>query len=102
MNIKQNGFNITMCLSDYIAAAPPYSEISLHKSVAIPLSISTNLFDKNSIIVSNITEYQSIIGQLLFIVNSGRPDIEYPVSLLSRFLKDPREVQLRVIQRVFQ
>lgn len=42
------------------------------------------------------------MGQLLFVANAGRPDVAHSVSLLSRFLKDPREVHLKGAHRVMQ
>ena len=38
----------------------------------------------------------------MFIANTGRPDVAYSVSLLSRFMQAPRKVHLRAAHRVFQ
>ena len=102
MNITQNDDTITLHMADYITSAASISKVVFHKQVPTPLSPSVNYFDDSSPPVENITIYQSIIGQLLFIANAGRPDVAYPVSLLSRFLKDPRKVHLQAAHRVMQ
>ena len=37
---------------------------------------------------------------MLFVANTGRPDIAQSVSLLSKFLKDPREIHMKAAKRV--
>ncbi|EDO14703.1 Tkp5 protein [Vanderwaltozyma polyspora DSM 70294] len=103
MNISQssNG-DISLSLADYISKAASTQGTPLHKQVHTPLSPSVNYFNDKSSPVEDITSYQSIVGQLIFISNSGRPDVAHSVSLLSRFLKDPRVVHLNAAHRVLQ
>ncbi|EDO14448.1 Tkp5 protein [Vanderwaltozyma polyspora DSM 70294] len=103
MNITQfsNG-NITLSLADYIAKAAPDQQTPLHKKVHIPLFPTINYFDDNSPVAENVPAYQRIVDQLIFIANAGRPDIAYSVSLLPRFLKDPRVVHVYAAHRVMQ
>lgn len=102
MTIRQLPDRITLDLSDYISNSAIQSSIPLHRTVNTPLTDIKPLFNLSSTPISNITTYQSIIGQLLFVANSGRPDIAYSVSMLSRFLKDPREVHLAAAKKLFQ
>ncbi|KAK5959780.1 uncharacterized protein PWA37_001157 [Arxiozyma heterogenica] len=103
MNVYQDNLNnITISMEDYITKAAQSCQIDLNKNVEFPLSNTANYFDTESPAIANITEYQSIVGQLLFVSNVGRPDVAHSVQLLSRFLKDPREVHLKGAYRVMQ
>lgn len=102
LNVHQTPAHISLSLEDYIVKAANASSICLSKPRYIPISPTTDLFDTNSSLLSNITPYQSIVGQLLFAANTGRPDIAHAVSLLSRFLKAPTELHLETAQRVLQ
>ena len=86
----------------YIVKAAQSCNINLNKNVCCPLSASTNYFVEESPKIKNITECQSVVGQLLFISNVGRPDVTHSVQLLSKFLKDPREVHMKGAYRVMQ
>ena len=52
--------------------------------------------------VSRQKFYLSIVGSLMWISQSLRPDISFAVSLLSRFGVNPTEVHLRVSKRVLR
>lgn len=92
MDIQQyKDYSVTLILSSYISKSVLAQETPLHKPVLYPLSPNINYLDDSSPIIPNITDYQSIVGQLIFIANAGRPDIAYSISLLSRFLKSSRD-----------
>lgn len=103
MNVNQtaNG-TVHLTLADYIVKAASLSEVPTHKNVHTPLSNSVNYFTDKSPLLKSPTPYQSIVGQLLFVANTGRPDIAYSISLLSRFLKSPRQVHMMAAQRIMQ
>lgn len=46
------------------------------------------------------SKYRQVIGSLLYIANTVRLDIAYPVSLLSRYLVTPRECHLKAAYRI--
>jgi len=48
------------------------------------------------------TKYASIMGSLLYIANSFRPDLSYAVSVLSQFTGNPSEDHLKGIKRVLR
>ena len=102
MNVSQTKDHIALALTDYIVSAASASEIQVSKPVYTPLSPTTDYNDSSSPLVADIKQYQAIIGQLMFIANTGRPDVAYSVSLLSRFMQAPRQVHLRAAHRVFQ
>ena len=85
MNVKQVSRSISITLADYIFAAAASSEVPLHGQIHTPLSPSTNFQDEYSLPLEDVTPYQAIVGQLLFIAYTSHPDIAYSMSLLSRF-----------------
>lgn len=60
------------------------------KTRAIPLSPSTRLSkDEGEPLDTHIYPYSSLVGALLYITVCTRPDIAYPVGVLSRFMAKP-------------
>ena len=102
MSITQSSKHITLDLENHIISSIYSLQIPTYKQVHTPIASIEPLFDLKSPPVSNITVYQSIIGQLLFAANAGRPGISSAVSILSRFLKDPRKVHLQAAKGVFK
>jgi len=65
-----------------------------------PIPKGTELADKNSPLLQDTKEYQSIIGSLLYCALMTRPDITHAVSQLSRYLKEPRQAHMQMAKRV--
>lgn len=64
------------------------------KSVCTPLELKERLKSNPEGELSekvNVKFYQSLIGSLMYLATSTRPDISYAVSRLSLFLSDPRK-----------
>ena len=103
MNIHQGSKAITLSLEDYIISAASSTDIPIHRPVYTPLSSVDPLFNhKKSPLLTDVRLYQSIIGQFIFIANAGRLDMAYVVSILSSFLKEPRQVHMQTANRVLQ
>lgn len=102
MTIHQSDTSITLDLSDYIMNSAHELGIPLNKQVYTPLVDIGPLFDSSSPLVQNATVYRSIVGQLLFAANAARPDIAYAVSVLSRFLQNPRNNHMSAAVKVLQ
>lgn len=76
--------HIMLSLSDYIKKkAKVYSSTDLH---ATYISLQKHIDYYAESPFTNITSYQSLIGTLIFVASSGRPDVAHSVSFLSRFL----------------
>ena len=103
MNIHQGSKAITLSLEDYTNSATSSTDIPIHRPVYTPLSSVDPLFNcQKSPLLTDVRSYQSIIGQLIFIANAGRPDIAFAVSVLSRFLKEPRKIHFDTARRVLR
>lgn len=44
--------------------------------------------------------YQRLIGRLIYLSHTTRPKLAYPVSVVSQFMHDPREVHLQAVYRI--
>ena len=87
VSITQSSKHSTLDLEDYIISSIHSLQIPPYKQVHTPIASIEPLFDLKSPPVSNITVYQSIVDQLLFAVDIGRPDISYTVSISSQTFK---------------
>jgi hypothetical protein len=47
-------------------------------------------------------KYRQAIGSLIYLMVSTRPDISYTVSVLSRFMQEPRELHWRCVKRLLR
>ena len=45
------------------------------------------------------TKYRKVIGGLIYLMTCTRPDISYSVSILSRYMQEPRELHWRFLKR---
>lgn len=71
MTISQDHTGISLDMADYIQSAIQQSSISTVQTFPTPITDIKPLFDLSSPSVPDITYYQSIIGQLLFVANAG-------------------------------
>ena len=71
LNIEQDDKKVSLSLHDYICQAASSSDVDTSHSTSTSLSKDIPLFDDQPTPLSDITVYQSIVGQLLFISNTG-------------------------------
>ncbi|KAK6117159.1 hypothetical protein DH2020_049038 [Rehmannia glutinosa] len=64
-----------------------------------PIDISVNLVAKKEEPVAQM-EYSRIIGNLMYMTNCTRPDLVYPVNILSRFTSNPSYEHWKTLTRV--
>lgn len=71
-----------------------------------PINVSLELVcgkvDCNQCELANETEYRAIIGRLIYLAGSTRPDIAYTVSNLSRFNSKPHKTHMESAVRVLK
>jgi len=76
---------------------------SVAKPVVTPLSPSERPLQRDQPEPpSDLKEYQSAIGSLLYAAIITRPDILFGVCCLSQFLSDPSESHMRMVKNVFR
>lgn len=103
MNIEQTESGIKLSLRDYIQSL--LSEFGMQDchSEPTPAVVGQDLTSADTGSKDcDATRYRSIIGKLLFAANTVRADISYVVGVLSRYLKEPKEVHIRAAKRVLR
>lgn len=50
----------------------------------------------------NLTQYQSMIGSLLYLANCTRPDLAQPVGMLARFMSNPSDDHMSAAKQVLR
>lgn len=48
------------------------------------------------------TKYRGLVGPMLYVANATRPEVSVKLSMLSQYLKDPRELHWNAIIRVLR
>ncbi|KAK8916713.1 hypothetical protein KSP39_PZI022778 [Platanthera zijinensis] len=71
------------------------------KPAQTPMATGTKLLKNGVFQPANEANYRSLIGSLIYITNT-RPDVEYAVSILSRFLSKPSAEHLTAAKRVLR
>ena len=78
--------------------------ISETRNTDIPIQpghkLTTELTDETECLRKHVdaTKYRKVIGSLIYLMTCTRPDISYSVSILSRFLQEPRELHWRFLK----
>ncbi|CAB4001063.1 Hypothetical predicted protein [Paramuricea clavata] len=73
------------------------------KTVATPADVNVKLIKEDGVSkLVDPTQYQSIIGSLLYLAVATRPDIAYAVGVLSKFCAKPSEAHLTAAKRVLR
>jgi transposase InsO family protein len=87
--------------SSYILKIVEQTGLKDAKDSKLPLEVG---YFKNpgGDILEDITEYQSIIGMLLYVSTNTRPDISASVSILSQKLIEPRRGDLGEVKRIIR
>ena len=85
-----------------------FKNLKESKEVDIPIQpnhkLTNDLKDESEILRSFVdpTRYRQVIGSLIYLMTCTRPDISYSVSVLSRFMQEPRELHWRFLTRLLK
>ena len=98
---QQEDFSIKMSQSLYIDKILEKFSMTDCRTTKTPLPIKANSED-NSKPLQDINRYQQLIGSLIYLSNSTRPDIAYAVSYLARSMHAPTEADFTCAKRVLR
>ncbi|KAG7662884.1 uncharacterized protein J8A68_003568 [[Candida] subhashii] len=105
LNVEQREDGIVVGASDYIESIfkafdlDPMKVNSVETPFAPGMSLQSNLPGDPLI---QPTEYRSLIGKLLYLANTARPDLAFSISQLSHYLQSPRQSHLMAAKRVLR
>lgn len=71
------------------------------RSVATPMTEKLKLTPDMQAPPADAQLYQRMVGKLIFLTNT-RPDIAYPVSVVSRFMAHPQEPHLQAVKHIYR
>ncbi len=83
-------------------------DLTNQKNVELPIQpnhrLTINLNEENDNLKQLVdsTKYRQAIGKLMYLMVCTRPDISYAVSMLSRFMKQPREKHWRFVVQLLK
>ncbi|OWB64646.1 hypothetical protein B5S29_g5835 [[Candida] boidinii] len=103
MDVSQAPGRVSICLSRYLSKVLADFNMSDCNPVAVPLSPSLDLtsFSPDEQF-PDASRYRSMVGKLLFASNTVRPDLSYAVSVLSRYIKDPKDIHMKAAKQVLR
>ena len=71
-------------------------------AVSSPIDANQKLNEDNGSPMSDEKSYQELLGRLMYLSVSTRPDISFALSCLSQFSKNPRIMHMNALKRVFR
>lgn len=97
----ENGIHLSQ--SDFIDDLLSTHEMSNCKGISLPMATGQNLseFD-NSPLLKDKTPFQSIVGSVVYLANSTRPDIQFAVSQLCKYMACPRQAHLQAAKNLLR
>jgi hypothetical protein len=106
LGIEVNDTNDGICINQRKYCLDLLSEYGMLacKPAKTPLQsklVLTNEATDNDPILDNVTDYQKLIGKLIYLTNT-RPDISYVVQCLSQFMHCPLKSHLRIAFKILR
>ena len=100
-NVTRNA--ISMNQSQYIHNILARFGMSDCKPKSTPCDPSVyDLLQTESDVLENATLYREIVGSLIYLMTSTRPDLAYVVNLLSQYMSSPHTVHLTIAKSVLR
>ncbi|GBM30853.1 Retrovirus-related Pol polyprotein from transposon RE1 [Araneus ventricosus] len=76
--------------------------MSLCNSVKTPMSKNEDKFFDSGNKLVNVAEFQTLIGELLYLANRTHPDISFAVTYLSQFCQKPEQKHLKLAKKILR
>ncbi|GME82246.1 unnamed protein product [[Candida] boidinii] len=103
MDVAQVSGRVGLSLRRYLSKVLADFHMTDCNAVSVPLSPSLDLTDfAPDEQFADASRYRSMVGKLLFASNTVRPDLAYAVSVLSRYIKDPKEIHMKAAKQVLR
>ncbi|CAM8983199.1 unnamed protein product [Rhodiola kirilowii] len=101
IRIKRGNKGITLSHSHYVEKVLKKFNCLNCSPVSTPMDPSVKLLPNTGEAVSQL-EYSQVIGCLMYVMTSTRPDIAYAVGKLSRYTSNPSNLHWEAIKRVLK
>jgi hypothetical protein len=101
IEVRQGSDDIFLCRSAYAGKIMECCGLSLCNPSASPMESQLKLSKVGTEEAVNVTEYQSVIGALRYLLHT-RPDLTFAVGYLSRFMEAPYVDHLAAVKRILR
>ncbi|XP_035843879.1 secreted RxLR effector protein 161-like [Helianthus annuus] len=101
IEVIQAGGEIAIKPTGYINKILKDADMLTCNDTKIPMNPGTQLTKTEERDLVDATHYRSLIGSLRYLLHT-RPDLCYPVSLLSRFMQEPKEQHLKAVKQILR
>jgi hypothetical protein len=101
LEVRQSSRGVSIGQAAYAAKLVERGGMAGCNACAVPMEPQLKLSKMSGSPLADVTEYQSIVGGLRYLVNT-RPDIAYAVGFVSRFLEQPREDHGAAVKHVLR
>ena len=71
------------------------------KRATTPLEVGLKLYGHNDSNLVDVTLYRQLVGSLIYLTTT-RPDISFAVSIVSRFMSNPKEIHWKEVKRILR
>ena len=101
LEVHQTQDEIFVCQSKYARDMLRRFKMDNCTPVATPTAHGEHLCKEDGEQKVDKKQYRSIVGSLMFLTNT-RPDLQFSVSLVARYMSDPSAVHLKVAKRILR
>ena len=103
LEIRRTNDSLRISQPKYTQSLLERHQMELSNSEPTPFPLGTVMTPEDSDpLLTNINEYQSMVGELMYLANMTRPDISFAVGQLSRYMNQPRSTHLKVAKHVLR
>ena len=99
IQVKQSSGEITLCQEKYIDNLLKKFHMENCKPMDTSMAANLKLLLDDGATKVDVRRYRSLVGSLIYLTNT-RPDIFYPVSLVSRFMQEPSNLHYSAAKRI--
>ena len=101
LEVVQSTTGIFISQKKYVQEILERFQMNNCNSVGTPTEVGVKLFKDPEGKRVDSTNYKQIVGSLMYLT-ATRPDIMYAVSLISRYMENPKEIHLLAAKRIFR
>ncbi|KAJ9560132.1 hypothetical protein OSB04_005292 [Centaurea solstitialis] len=101
LEVQQSKNQISIGQAGYAQKILQVAGMSECNSAKIPMEPKLDLHKDDEGVPVNATHYRCLIGSLRYLIHT-RPDIGYPVGVVSRYMESPRESHLKAVKQILR
>ncbi|WJX20513.1 hypothetical protein P8452_10060 [Trifolium repens] len=101
IEVARSKKGIFLCQRQYALDIISDSGLTASKPVDFPMEQNLKLSPSDGIILSDPAPYRRLVGRLIYLT-ATRPDITYPVNILSQFMHAPRQPHMNAATRLIR